>query len=929
MSIIKPTFDIRDFKANKLENNIKYVVIKDITLDRSYISVNVKAGSFNEMLLQKDIGGLAHFLEHMLFMGSEKYPNENYFTEKLTSHGGMSNAYTTDYETCYYLTVFTEGLMEMLDIFSRFFIDPLFLQDSVSREMNAVNNEHLKNINDDNWILEHFVRHVSDNKNKFTTGSLETLNVKNIREKMLEFYSKYYISDNISICIASKLDIVETEQMIIDVFSQIKKNRNEHHDMHDGITFSKKQDYLLKSIGEMHHLHYIWQIPEQISSNQYKTQEFQILGELIAVNKIGTLKFYLINNGYINGLVYDINKCGIFSIMFNLTLFGMENIDFIDSLLYKYLDDIYNTNISEIASNMNMINKINFDNLSKIDTLDLCNMLSSNHHYYESQNVYMASNIFYDIKETKHYVDIYKEFITHDAQIRILNTHNYSNETKMQKVPYYNSTFGIINLPINNKSYNIKLNTYDINKNLYIDTKPTIVTDLDIYNKPYLLPHETFDKAFDAKIWDTKVWDTKVWDTKVWDTKVWYGGNSKFNEPNVMIEAQFIKSGLFANAKHYILNHMVCKILNYLASIILLDGFKLGYNMLVTVNSMTSAIMLNISCLNDISKMKLFIQQITTFILDMNINIKLVSDEYINNILYNYKIHLKNISKCNSAEYNKYILSLLMNANEFSYTNLVDEIESITAQDIYKYIDVFIKDSALTVLIFGNITPENSNNVLNYFINKLSKYTVSCNKIPSTITPFWLCDEKICPIYERTFALRHPNKDQKSNSIMKFYHIGKFNPKRNVLLYMVIDILHDAFFDELRTKKQLGYLVKMYNHNYLDNHFIIQHIQSNEPVGRVLDEINKFNIITIMNFLQKDKFDEFKERIIAIINENDTSLLECYERYNKEIMHKTFIFSRKEILNAQIAKITFDDLVNFIKTFINDKNCIDIIIKGN
>jgi len=66
MSIIKPTFDIRDFKANKLENNIKYVVIKDTTLDRSYISVNVKAGSFNEMLLQKDIGGLAHFLEHML-----------------------------------------------------------------------------------------------------------------------------------------------------------------------------------------------------------------------------------------------------------------------------------------------------------------------------------------------------------------------------------------------------------------------------------------------------------------------------------------------------------------------------------------------------------------------------------------------------------------------------------------------------------------------------------------------------------------------------------------------------------------------------------------------------------------------------------------------------------------------------------------------
>ena len=67
MTIIKPKFDIRKFKSSKLKNNIKYIIINDDKLDRTYVSVNVLTGSFNE---PKDCGGLAHFLEHMLFMGS-------------------------------------------------------------------------------------------------------------------------------------------------------------------------------------------------------------------------------------------------------------------------------------------------------------------------------------------------------------------------------------------------------------------------------------------------------------------------------------------------------------------------------------------------------------------------------------------------------------------------------------------------------------------------------------------------------------------------------------------------------------------------------------------------------------------------------------------------------------------------------------------
>lgn len=49
-----------------------------------------------------DRAGLAHFLEHMLFLGTEKYPNCEEYRTYLSKHGGSSNAYTSALETNYY-----------------------------------------------------------------------------------------------------------------------------------------------------------------------------------------------------------------------------------------------------------------------------------------------------------------------------------------------------------------------------------------------------------------------------------------------------------------------------------------------------------------------------------------------------------------------------------------------------------------------------------------------------------------------------------------------------------------------------------------------------------------------------------------------------------------------------------------------------------
>ena len=891
MSIIKPLFDKRNYKSGILKNNIKYVVINDNQLDKSYVSVNVKVGSFND---DKEYGGLAHFLEHMLFMGSEKYKDENYFNECLTKYDGISNAYTANYETCYYFTLFTKGLMEVIDIFSRFFIDPLFLQDSVKREVNAVNNEHLKNILSDGWIFEHFHRHLSSNRNIFTTGSLETLDKPNIREKLIEFYKTHYIANNISICVASNLSIDEMESIIVKTFNNIKGQENTTH-ANEGIIFiEKNKDYYLKSIANIYSLTYMWEIPEQISSNQIKTQEFQILARLLNSFKLDTLHFYLTNNGFINSLYAEVTNYGLFQLTFNLTEMGMQNIKFIDSILYHYIDLLYQEDINKIATHQNTIYQYNFDMQSMDEILSLANHISTNLHYYDLNKVYIGSTVYEEIFPTTHYHEMWKRHIDRKLQIRILQTQEYQTN-KLIKLPHYDSQYCEITLPSGSEPILQKFIIYSTEPIQYID-KISLVNNLDVYQVPYLLEY-----------------------------KYWYGGSSKFNEPVVYMVLNFANNKMYHEVTQYIEYNLVCSIMNLLASLYFYNANKVGYYVTFTQDTTLSSININISSPNSHTKLSLFIKEIINFLQNIDKHLLQIADTLIMNEINLFKRNVKNIDFVNSATYANYILQLLQNRNEHSAVNILKIIDNIRVENIRKTCQTFLDSTSLTIFIYGNITCENA--LFEDLLIFGKKFNNCFYRLPKP-NPFWLCDSEVCPIIKNTFLLSHPNKEQKTNCVTRYYNVGPFNPTDYILSIMTNDILHDNFFNELRTKKQLGYLVKMYHGSFLTNQYIVQTIQSDQSIDKVEEEIDNFNQM-IDSFINEKEFESYKERVRQIINANDLSTAELYARYSYEIIYRICMFDRVKILLSKISNITFSDLKNFINKYINKKNCIKINIKGH
>ena len=85
----------------------------------------------------------------MLFLGTEKYPDENEYIKYLQDHGGNCNACTDMHDTCYYFDVNYPYLDGALDRFAQFFIKPLFTESATDREMKAVDSENAKNITSD------------------------------------------------------------------------------------------------------------------------------------------------------------------------------------------------------------------------------------------------------------------------------------------------------------------------------------------------------------------------------------------------------------------------------------------------------------------------------------------------------------------------------------------------------------------------------------------------------------------------------------------------------------------------------------------------------------------------------------------------------------------------------------------------------------
>ncbi|NKB72821.1 MAG: hypothetical protein GKR89_37605 [Candidatus Latescibacteria bacterium] len=325
----KHPLDQSEYRRFVLDNDLKVLLVSDPRFNKSAAALHVGVGTLSN---PKDRMGLAHFLEHMLFMGTEKYPGVDDYMKYIDENGGYRNAYTTEDHTNYFFEINHEALAGALDRLAQFFISPLFTEEYTEREIQAVNSEHQKNLESDSWrkwqVQRTFYR-PDHPAHTFGTGSVETLQDIQ-RQELLDFYQIQYSANRMSMVLLGKAPLDSLEQWARLHFSPIA-NKNL-----PPITFEpdyQRENPIFRLIGiepikDLRSLELEFALPLDVRSH-YQSKPAALLGSLIGHEGAGSLLSQLKAEGLATALSAGgsgiTGDYGAFSINIELTPKGLEN----------------------------------------------------------------------------------------------------------------------------------------------------------------------------------------------------------------------------------------------------------------------------------------------------------------------------------------------------------------------------------------------------------------------------------------------------------------------------------------------------------------------------------------------------------------------------------------------------------------------------
>lgn len=186
----------------------------------------VRTGSRNEV--EKGLSGFAHFFEHMMFRGTERYPQEKY-NDVLKSLGAHSNAFTTDDWTCYHLTVPSSALPKVVEIESDRFRNLKYDEPAFQKEARAVLGEYNKGASSPFLILNEAMQDVAYTTHTYkhtTIGFLDDVkDMPNQYAYSKTFFDRWYRPETCTIVVAGDVDHEKLVSLVRSAYGDWPRGR--------------------------------------------------------------------------------------------------------------------------------------------------------------------------------------------------------------------------------------------------------------------------------------------------------------------------------------------------------------------------------------------------------------------------------------------------------------------------------------------------------------------------------------------------------------------------------------------------------------------------------------------------------------------------------------------------------------------------------
>lgn len=877
VTIIKSPNDDRQYAAMLLPNGLQVVVVSDPSLENSAASLAVGVGSAHD---PEDQLGLAHYLEHMLFLGTEKYPEPDGFMKYTQANDGMTNAFTAYDKTNYLFQINAGKFDEALDRFSDYFKTPTFDPHFSDKERNAVNNEWSLQKAQDGWnlfALQGFTANPDSPSAKFNIGNLDTLKDKpdsKLQDELKEFYNRYYSANIMKLTLVGKQSLPELKAMAEKHFASIpNKNVAMPHVTEPGLTKAQMGKSIhYKPIKDMKVMYV--DFPVQSNKQQWRLKPNEFVRNLITSEEPGTLGEQLRQKGLVKMITAYVDAegygpDGFLRVQAELTDAGLQQQDEILAAIFSYIDLIKREGLNaNYYRELQAMRTKDFANAPKPEPLDQAVGITMAQFDLPVENLLNADYVYerYDAKVIK---SLIAQLDERKARVWYVN----QNEKTDTPVPFFDGSYAIRDITSeefarwDSLAKQHKFNLPPLN-DLFTDKPAPIVDNL------YLKPHQVVSQA---------------------GVEAYLTHPEFYREDKGQISLQINVDFATRTAKNAVLAALVNDVYN--KQVMTLSDRAARASLGVSASLMSTGSQ-GIFISGYTTKHPQLLQQMLNEFTALDI-----SDKHFAEAMDSLQKNIANKKK--NHVYRQLVghAQRLTNKVQWTDEDLLAAAASINRNDVVAFHSAIKQNPLLRIYAVGNYTEA-----------QVKEMALAAAKIlPGTRKPEQRAlTAYVTPAAGKTIQFKD-DVELADSALMQGWFGAKKSDDEQAQLAVLNSLFGNAFFMQLRTHEQLGYVVTSFDYAVDEIPGFVMLVQSsNTDLPGIKARMDKFrtDYLAELRATSEDDVEQAKQAMIANLLQKPTDFYAEAGLYSNEFWDGKYKFDARDRYLTALKKVTKQDLIN-------------------
>ncbi|MEH6585292.1 MAG: insulinase family protein [Halioglobus sp.] len=885
--------DEREYRLLTLDNQMQVLLISNPDTPKAAASLNVYVGSGDN---PKDRGGLAHFLEHMLFLGTDKYPDAAEYEEFVTEHGGNRNAFTSFEHTNYFFDINASYLPEALDRFAQFFIAPRFDAQYVDREKNAVEAEYQMGLKSDGRRGLDVLQEVMNPEHpfsQFAVGSLESLADRpdsQVRDELLRFYDKHYSANMMRLVVLGSESLDKLESLVVPMFSPIP-NKSFQHSQIEAPAFAEgvlPMEVQIKPQATLRQLQVSFPIADYRS--QYKAKPLSYLGNLVGHEGQGSLLSQLKAEGLAESLAAGSGLGwrggALFSVNVSLTEEGVANRDRVLQLLFAYLEMLREEGPKEwLYDEQARLAELAFRFKEQGSPMGYVSALAGGMQYYDPVDVLQGNYMMSDYQVTM--LQELVQGLTPANALVILEdaSADTDRESVHYGVPYSAQQIGAQRLA----AWQVEVTQEALHlpaPNEFIAEDVSLVKiEKDNPSAPVLALNEG-------------------------RKQIWYAQDEEFRLPRGATYINFRSPLVGQSARQTASAILYTALLKDQVNEYTYPARLAGLNF--SLYKHAQGISLRISGYDD--KQSVLLEELLQLMTNPDFDL-----QRFNNIRKDMIRALENsVAKRPSSQVIDDLRESLL-YGEWGEQPLIEALQGMQVADLNAYVDQFWASANAEAMIYGNYSP----GAVSALARKLD-LVLSATAAPA------LPKLQVLKL-DAGESVLYPVEVEHDDAVLAWYLQGAGDSWGDrAATALTVQIMKSGFFQQLRTEQQLGYIVSAFAWPQLDVPGLVMLIQSPVADAGALAEAMQAFMGGVATSLDDEQFGRHQKALVNEVLRPHKNLWEKAEFYWQSIAKKQYDFDGRRAMADAIEALDREQWqAYFEQTFLQNRHSLQVAAPGS